>query len=215
MSQQINLLNPLLMKQRDFLSLLTMLQALGFIILGSSLFYGYALYETSKLAKQFEEDVQRYNVEQGRLANFAKEFSPQRTNELLLAEVSRLEKELDSKKELGEALKSSAGGSSAGFSEYMRAFSRQIVQGLWLTGFKVAGDGAEVGLSGGVLDPVLLPTYIQRLGKEQIMQGKTFATLKIQIIAEKGAIPRYVEFALHSASVGEVIKSVPVGGAKK
>ena len=210
MSQQINLLNPLLKKQRDFLSLLNMLQALGFIIIGSLLFYGYAFYTANQLTKQYEENVQRYNAEQASLALFAKEFSPQRSNEMLQAEVSRLEKELDAKKELGEALKSSAGGGTAGFSEYMRAFSRQIVQGLWLTGFKVGGDGMEISLSGRVLAPELLPTYIQRLGKEKIMQGKTFSTLEIEAGTKEGANsvlqPHYVEFTLHSTRGTDVKK---------
>jgi len=38
----------------------------------------------------------------------------------------------------------------------------------------------------GVLDPELLPIYIQRLGREQAMQGKSFATL--QIFAERGGM---------------------------
>lgn len=210
MSQQINLLNPLLMRQRDYLSLINILQGLGFIVLGSLLFYGYVFYQSNQLTKQFEESNQRYNEEQGRLALFAKEFSPQRAKEMLQVEVSMLEKELGEQKELIEALKSSAGGSTTGFSEYMRAFSRQVVQGLWLTGFKVVGDGVEISLSGGALNPELLPIYIQRLGKEQIMHDKTFTTLQIQVGAGRGlsstSAPRYVEFTLHSTPVSEAKK---------
>jgi len=210
MSQQINLLNPLLKKQRDFLSLLTMLQALGFIIAGSLLFYGYAFYTANQLTKQYEENIQRYNAEQANLALFAKEFSPQRANESLQAEVSRLEKELDTKKELDDALKSSVRGGVSGFSEYMRAFSRQIVQGLWLTGFEIADDGMKISLSGRALNPELLPVYIQRIGKEAVMQGKTFATLEIEAGADEGvspgSAPRYVAFRLDSKAGDETKK---------
>lgn len=212
MSQQINLLNPLLKKQRDFLSLRNMLQALGFIVIGSLLFYGYAFYVAKELTKQYDESVQRYNAEQANLARFAQELSPQRSNEILQAEVSMLEKELDTQKELGDALKSSVGGSTPVFSEYMRAFSRQIVPGLWLTDFMVTGDGLEISLSGRALAPELLPIYIQRLGKEQIMQGKTFSTLEIKAGALEGtgaasaSQPRYVEFKLHSTPGGEAKK---------
>lgn len=212
MSQQINLLNPLLKKQRDFLSLRNMLQALGFIFIGSLLFYGYALYVANQLTKQYEENVQRYNAEQANLARFAKDFSPQRSSEVLQAEVSSLEKELEAKNELGDALKLSAGGSTTGFSEYMRAFSRRAVQGLWLTGFTITGDGLEISLSGRSLAPELLPTYIQRLGDEQIMQGKTFSTLEIKAGAGGGASaispsgPRYMEFKLHSTLASEAKK---------
>lgn len=210
MSHQVNLLNPLLKKQRDFLSLRNMLQALGFIIVGSLLFYGYALYQAGQLTKQFGENNQRYNTEQTRMTNFAQQYSPQSAKELMQAEVSSLEKELDEQNALIVALKSSTGGSTGGFSEYMRAFSRQALQGLWLTGFKVVGDGSELSLSGGVLNPELLPVYIQRLGKEQIMHDKTFSALQIQIGGGKGAdsesSPRYLEFKLHSTSGGDIKK---------
>ncbi|MFZ2300479.1 MAG: PilN domain-containing protein [Gallionella sp.] len=210
MSQQINLLNPLLKRQRDFLSLLTMLQALGFIIAGSLLFYGYAFYTAKQLSKEYEENIQRYNAEQTRLALFAKEFSPQRSNEILQAEVTRLEKELEAKKELGDALKSSAGGGAGGFSEYMRAFSRQIVQGLWLTGFRVGDDGMEISLNGRALAPELLPIYIQRLGKEPVLQGKIFSTLEVKVGTDEGVSSgsalRYVEFRLDSKTGDETKK---------
>ncbi|MDD5301268.1 MAG: fimbrial assembly protein [Gallionella sp.] len=214
MSQQINLLNPLLKRQRDYFSFQNMLQAIGFVIFGSMLFYGYAFYQSLQLTKQFEDNAQRYNAEQARLTRFTSEFSPQQSTEELQAEASKLENELGEQKELIEALNSRAGGITTGFSEYMRAFSRQVVQGLWLTGFKISsdgmGDGADISLSGGVLNPELLPTYIQRLGKEKIMHGKTFSTLQIQVGAGKGlssaSPPRYVEFTLHSTPVSEAKK---------
>lgn len=205
MSQQINLLNPLLKKHRDYFSFMNMLQALGFVILGSMLFYGYAFYQASQLTKQFEESAQRYNAEQSRLTLFSKEFSPQQTNEMLRVEEANLKKELDEQGTLIEALKSSAGGSTTGFSEYMRAFSRQIVQGLWLTDFKIVGDGAEMSLSGAGLNPELLPVYIQQLGKEKVMQGKIFATLQITV-ADSTSQPGYVKFTLRSTPGSEAKK---------
>ena len=49
MSQQINLFNPIFLKQRKYFSLLAMLQALGLIVLGSLFLYGYALYQVEQL----------------------------------------------------------------------------------------------------------------------------------------------------------------------
>jgi len=84
------------------------------------------------------------------------------------------------------------------------------VNGLWLTGFKVTGDAAQISMSGGVLVPELLPTYIQRLGREQVMQGKTFSTLQMQqakVAVGAGLAParapepvRYVEFTMYSTT---------------
>lgn len=218
MSQQINLFNPIFMKQRKYFSLLAMLQALGLIIAGSLVFYGYAMYQVNQLKLQSEENTKRYNAEQMRLAGFVSEFSLQQSVQLLQDEAQRLEKLAAEQNEIIEILKSGAVGNTAGFSEYMRAFSRQVVQGLWLTGFKVTGDAEQISLSGGVVSPELLPAYIQRLGRESIMKGKTFSTLMMQqskpdaaVVAGAGQAPAvaarpFVEFTLHSSPDSKAVK---------
>lgn len=216
MSQQINLFNPIFMKQRKYFSLLAMLQALGLIIAGSLVFYGYAMYQVNQLKLQSEENTKRYNAEQMRLARFVSEFSLQQSVQLLQDEAQRLEKQAAEQNEIIEILKSGAVGNTVGFSEYMRAFSRQVVQGLWLTGFKVTGDAEQISLSGGVVSPELLPAYIQRLGRESIMKGKTFSTLMMQQSkpdagagtgqATAVAAHPFVEFTLHSSPDSKAVK---------
>ena len=215
MSQQINLFNPIFMKQRKYFSLLAMLQALGLIIAGSLVFYGYAIYQVDQLNRQLVDNTKRYNAEQVRLANYVAEFSPKQANQILQDEVQRLEKQTAEQNEMIETLKSGAVGNTTGYSEYMRAFARQMVQGLWLTGFKVTGDAAHISLSGGVVSPELLPAYIQRLGKERIMQGKTFSTLKMQQAkADEGAAGQvhpssersYIQFTMYSSPDSEANK---------
>lgn len=213
MSQQINLYNPMFMKQRKYLSLLTMVQSLGMIALGSLCFYGYAAYQLQQLEKQSQESLAMYSAGQARLAQLTVEFSPQQANQQLQDEVQLLEKKLADQAELIATLKSDSFGNVKGYSEYMRAFSRQAVQGLWLTGFKVTGDAAHIGLSGGALTPALLPAYIQRLGREPVMQGKNFSALVMQQAkAEPGKdgrdvqAPRYVEFTLNSLPESEAVK---------
>ena len=213
MSQQINLFNPIFLKQRKYFSLLAMLQALGLIVLGSLFFYGYALYQVGQLKQQAEKSTRRFNAEQARFASYTAEFSPQQANLALQAEVQRLEQELEEQTRMVDTLKSGSVGNTTGYSQYMRAFSRQVVQGLWLTGFKMTGDAAQIRLSGAVLDPELLPIYIQRLGKEQVMRGKTFSTLLMQPPktgpgkeSDSVSAVRYVEFTIHSTQDSEVKK---------
>ncbi len=213
MSQQINLFNPIFMKQRKMFSLLTMLQALALILAGSLFFYGYAIYQVQQLQKQSAQSTKLYNAEQARLARQTAEFSPQQANQRLQDEVSQAEKKLAEQTELVETLKSGVLGDTRGYSDYMRAFARQMVQGLWLTGFKVSGDAAQVSLSGGVLNPEFLPAYVRRLGKEAVMQGKTFSTLQMkQSKTKPGADEKllpgadYIEFTLYSDVGSEAIK---------
>jgi hypothetical protein len=89
-----------------------------------------------------------------------------------------------------------------------------------LTGFKVTGDAEQISLSGGVVSPELLPAYIQRLGRESIMKGKTFSTLMMQQSkpdaaagagAGAGQAPAvaarpFVEFTLHSSPDSKAVK---------
>jgi hypothetical protein len=180
MSQQINLFNPIFLRQQKIFSLLTMLQALGLIVLGSGFFYGYALYQVTQLTRQSEESDRRFKAGQDSLTRYTSEFSPQQANKLLQDEVQNLEQQNLEQAKVVDTLKSGALGNTTGYSAYMQAFSRQVIEGLWLTGFNVIGDGAHITLNGSVLKPELLPAYIQRLNREAVIQGKTFSKLQMQ-----------------------------------
>lgn len=216
MSQQINLFNPIFMKQRKYFSLLTMLQALGMIVAGSLVFYGYAIYQVGQLKRQADENNTRYIAEQASLTAFMVEFSPQRETQKLQTEAQDMDRQVANQNRIIETLKSGAVGNSTGYSEYMRAFARQVVHGLWLTGFKMTGDAAHISLSGGVVNPQLLPIYIQHLGRESIMRGKTFSTLQMKQTAADEAdgknskatdsARRYIEFTLYSSQGKEADK---------
>lgn len=213
MSQQINLFNPIFLKQRKYFSLLTMLQALAMIAVGSLVFYGYAWYQVEQLNKQYLANTRQFQADQTRMVKFTAEFSPQQANQLLQDEAQQLEKNLADQTTLVDTLKSGVIGNTLGYSQYMSAFARQIVPGLWLTGFKVTGDAAQISLNGAVTDAKLLPDYIQRLSREPSMQGKSFSTLQMQQVksipgkdSRLPPVPRYVEFNLLSTPDSEVKK---------
>ena len=209
MSQQINLFNPIFLKQKKYFSVVTMLQALVLILLGSVLVYGYAQYEVQQLQEQSAEATRRFEDAQNRLTRYAAEYSPQQANLLLQEQLKKTEADLAAQQELINTLKSGAIGNTQGYSPYMRAFARQVVPGLWLTAFSITGDGAQMSLSGGVLNPGLLPEYIRRLDREEIMYGKTFASLQMwqpKAEGEQPPVSRYVEFTLQSVETGEAPK---------
>lgn len=208
MSQQINLFNPIFMKQKKYFSVVTMLQALGLIFLGSLLFYAYAIYQVAQLSRQADEMSKHYATEQARLVSVTNEFSLQRSGQLLQDELKQLEAQAQAQQAVLAMLKSGAIGNTEGYSEYMRAFARETINGLWLTGFNITGDGTQMSMSGAVVNPQLVPSYIQRLGKEKAMHGKTFSTLQMQQPKKDGdrLVPRYVEFNLRSTAIEEAKK---------
>ncbi len=209
MSQQINLFNPIFLTQQKYFSMLTMVQALGLIVLGSAVFYAYAVYQVAQLSRQAAEMGNRYTAEQARLVKFTNDFSLQHSQQALEDELKQLEAQASSQEAVLTTLKSGVIGNTDGYSEYMRAFARQAIDGLWITAFDIIGDGTQMSLSGAVMNPQLVPAYIQRLGKEKIMHGKAFSTLQMQQPKKDGErlVPRYIEFNLRStASPAEVQK---------
>ena len=104
----------------------------------------------------------------------------------------------------------------------MLAFARQVPNGLWLTGFNITEGGNGVALQGRSLKPELVPLYVSQLKRENIMQGKSFSALQMQLpqissVAVAGQIDTkkpveyaaYIEFDLRSSDSAE--KNSPSG----
>lgn len=198
MTQQINLFNPLFLKQEQYFSVKAMAQALGLILLGTALIIGFAQYQMQQLSLRSANAKKEFAAAQVKFALFEKEMSPQETDAMLEAELTQLRAKIASNKEVLQALKSGVMANTLGFSEYMRAFSRQAVPGLWLTGFEIDQDGRQISLSGAAMTAQLVPTYIRRLSNEPIMRGKTFGALQIQQAKTSSTNKNYLAFKIDS-----------------
>ena len=177
------------------------------IAIGSAVFYAYAAHQVEQLAQQSEETAKRYTADQARLARYTAEYSPQKSGLMLAEELTQTEAQAALQQKIIQTLKSGGIGNTTGYAEYMRAFSRQIVSGLWLTHFAILGDAAQLSLSGGVLRPELVPLYVRRLNREGVMRGKSFASLQMQQPkTDTGKNAQYIEFTLQSEEAGEAAK---------
>jgi Tfp pilus assembly protein PilN len=180
MSQQINLFNPIFRKQGfSFTSATAMLYGIGIAIAAAALV---AVYQDSRLRDvqtRAQAVEQAHKDATARQAKLAAELAQQKPNAQLTAESARLEAQLKGRQEITATLKSGAVGNTRGFSEYMRAFSRQNVNGLWLTGFDIALAGNELAIQGRTLSADLVATYLRRLNQEQALQGRQFAAMRI------------------------------------
>jgi hypothetical protein len=192
-SQQINLFNPVFLNQKKLFSVVTMLQGLVLIMLGAGLFYAYASYQIKSLGEHAEETRKRIDKEQTKLSNFLAGYSSEESNKQLEAELAQITAKVQAQAKLITALK--AGGNTQGYADYMRAFARETVQGLWLTDFFITGDPAHIKLGGAVISPDLLPEYIQALSNEPVMQGIAFSSLEMQRGGKDG---NFVHFMLNS-----------------
>ncbi len=206
MTQQINLFNPAFRKQRMTLSLMTAVYCVAATLMVMMVFQGYFHLQIKGLneellSAQKVAQAQRAYIDRVRGAGARK---PSAT---LDADVARLESELKQARESVDSLKGGAIGDQQGFSEYLRAFSRQTLSGLWLTGLTI--DSGAISIHGRVIHAELVPNYIQRLNHEKVLQGRTFSSLNLSMpkaepaTPEKGKAqpvqPRYLDFSLTTA----------------
>lgn len=225
MAQQINLYNPLFLKQKKHFSAATMLEALGLLLGGVLAFYGYALYESRSLARVTADAGRQVAAQTEQVATLAREFSPQGRGRQLQEELQRAGARLKQREDVLAILQTGGLGNTAGFARYLTALARQPVGGVWLTGFSISGDEIELNLTGRVLQPDLVPTYLRALNREEVMRGRRIAELRLTareehetVTAAPGASPgtaakpaaaptRYVEFNIialrQSADAGE------------
>lgn len=200
MSQQINLFNEGESKSGIKFSLQNMLQGLGVILFCAMLFYAYLAYQSSLLEQQLEEANKGLLAEQNKLASLNADISRQHAGLTLEQEIKKLSDELIAQREIINTLKSGVIGNTQGYSQYMLAYARQIVSGLWLTGFSIEGDATQMSISGAALTPELVPGFIMRLNHETVMRGKTFTALQMQLPKVEAAktSAQYLEFTLQS-----------------
>lgn len=179
MSQQINLFNPIFLKQKKVFTALPMVEALGVIVAGALLLTWYAGQRVADLERSAEAGKTLLADRERRLVEANKQFAPRQKSAILAMDLAQAEVELRSLKQVESVLRDGTLGNAAGYAEYFRALSRQNVNGLWLTGVSIVGAGNDIGVQGRAMQPTLIPAYIARLKSERVMHGKSFASLDI------------------------------------
>ena len=179
MSQQINLFNPIFMRQRHSLSARGMALALLALIAGTIAIVLFAGRQLQPLREQASQQEGRLKERQARLQAVAVEFAPRASDPLLKTELDTKEARLKSLRQAMQMLRQAEGEGGQGFAEYFRALARQSVNGLWLTEVAVQGERREVSMQGRVLQAALVPAYLSRLGGEPVLRGKSFQTLEL------------------------------------
>ena len=209
MSQNINLLNPAFRRQRQVVSLATVAQCLGLTLAALSGYHYYLQQQVNGLTIELQTAEGLLKSQRGYLERLKGRSGASKLDAQLDAEIARRETELKAAREAMNSLKGGAFGNQQGFAEYLRAFSRQSMNGLWLTGFTISGAG-DLEIRGRTLSPELVPSYIQRLNREKVLAGRSFARLEMNRPApEKPAAdagksarkaapraPRFLEFSL-------------------
>jgi hypothetical protein len=198
MSQQINLYNPLFLKHEKQFSVRTMLQGLAMVVVGLMVLSVFAVMQTQsaeRLGRQYAEQVAAQRDQFVAISRRA----PQSRSQALESEVARLEAEVRARRELLGSLGSGELGNVTGFSDFMAAFGRQAMPGLWLTGFTVADAGNDLQLRGRAVRPELVPAYLRKLNDEPAMRGRRVTEMRLAAKPEK---QNFVEFSIGTSARG-------------
>jgi Tfp pilus assembly protein PilN len=180
MNQQINLYLPMFRRQEKIFSAMTMAQTSLLFLIVLTTIYFYGEYKIKPLESQLQHVNRDVATLQAQVNSYQKQIPEQARSKLLENEIARLEKELKQREEIQAILARQELGDTRGFSSYLEAIARQHVEGMWLTRVAIKNGGNALTLEGKTLSPVLVPRYIQRLGKENILSGITFNVMELQ-----------------------------------
>lgn len=179
MSQQINLFNPIFLKQKRHFSALAMAQALALVLLGALAMYAYEVRQNRTLAGVLAKADEQLDERRSQITRFGKEFSTQGASRTLANELSTAETRLAQRTSLLEDVKTGVGGDVQGYSRYLAALARQTMPGVWLTGLDIGGKSSAVVIKGRALDSALVPAYMRALNRAAPLAGRRVDELRL------------------------------------
>lgn len=105
----------------------------------------------------------------------------------LAAHVADLRTQLHTRSVLAAALRGTSNGRSAGFANHLDELAATGQAGLWLTDIELSGGGNHTRLAGMTLDAVLVPRFLQQLGRGGQFAGQRFDAFELAA-GESGAL---------------------------
>lgn len=224
MSQQINLFNPELNPRTSFLNAKNMMWCLLLTLVLSGGVHFYLNSMSAQSQAQLDRSASQLKTISSEMTALSSAHVPKRVNPDLEAQLGHMLAAIVRRQQIAAILQGTDFGNTAGYSAYFVAFARQIPSQVWITGLKIEGAGHDLQVQGRTLQAELVPVFVAQLKREKIMQGKTFAALKMERpLAEektdattdkktrKDELAPYLEFELQSV---EAKAPASAGGGK-
>lgn len=202
MNQQINLFQPIFRKERKILSFVAMIQICLIVIAAFLAMTGYSWWQTLSLKHHLAGLKHERGVRLAQLNKVTLEVAKMKNQDQSQSQIQRLEQELKAERHILSVLDAKHLRGIKGFSSYFESFSRQVVQGMWLTGFDVADGGQSVQIRGSSTEPDLVPQFLKGLSKEKQLQGTEFGVL--QMLREHDDM-RWVDFVVSAGKSASLI----------
>lgn len=209
MSQQINLILPALRPRFDWLALPIVLgaAAAGLLLLGIMAILGAMQASSLKVS---EADIKsQVLAAQQQIQSLGQTLGARQGDPALDNQIASARQAVTQRQEVLSLIAQGDVAHGNAYSGLLQGFSRQVVDGVWLTGFRFAEKNIEI--HGRLTDPSILPAYINKLNDEPAFAGRRFAALDMTgvepgderrpeavAVATPRAPARYTEFALRT-----------------
>lgn len=203
MSQQINLISPLLLKKRYAFGLREMGVGLGVVLAAALAWSGVLTYRANTLEKEAAQLESQQAIAQQELDQLGA-AATRPASALLSGRVKAVQAQVAQREALLASMSRTIESTSTGFSSRLRALAQSSTEGVWLNGFTLSPD--YVALEGSALNAGLVTTYMDRLGKQAAFSGMKFTGMNAELAQAAGDsqvrsdIPEHIDFALYAGS---------------
>lgn len=212
MSQQINLLLPALRPRFDWLALPVVIGAalVGLVLLGVLAALG--AMQVDKLRASEAEIKSQVLAAQQQIQSLGQALGARQGDATLDRQITTARLAVTQRQEVLSLIAQGDVAQGNAYSGLLQGFSRQTIDGVWLLGFGFVEKDIE--MRGRLIDPALLPAYINRLNNEPAFAGRRFAALDMNGVepgdekrmdspeaAKSRAPTRYTEFVLRTALI--------------
>jgi len=198
MKRDLNLFRRELLPQPVPLAAEKVLVIQGVVLVAMCLVWAMDGWRINQSKNQVALAEKNKNIAEINLEESTNSYPPVAIDEVLKNRVEQRENEVRQHQNMLIYLQQNQQAVRNGFSPYLLGLSRQHVPGLWLESIQV-GSGFRLSLSGGVLQPDLLPKYIEKLASDSVFEKQNFETLRLLIPdeKEKNQVPMdYFQFEL-------------------
>jgi len=197
MNQQINLYLSEFRVKKDPLTAMLMSQILGGMVVLMILVSGYQLFLRWQLNGELEQLRATLQEETRKTDELDEVLATRSQNDELTDRLQSSEEILNSRRQIRDFLSETQLGNVVGFSEFFKDLSRATIDGLNITEFSFASGGANVSISGQVMDSSMVPKYVKNLETgSSPLRGKNYSPE----ISRSDVATQYFSFKLSTSN---------------
>jgi hypothetical protein len=182
--QQVNLYGPEFQSQKQPFSFRTILMTWGILIVFFGSLQSWGWYQVQNTQdKLITLEQQQVNVLQQ--LEHMRGTTPRNRNAQLDVSINKFQVDVERRRQVLYIMKDQILGNESGFSDYLLGLSRQAINGLSLEYIGLLRGGSYVELSGWTRRAELVPSYVQKLQKENSFRNAHFGDMAIERMVDQ------------------------------